>query len=572
MDAQHIASAWLTHYLQCLSSNDIEGATNCFTADGWLRDILVFTWDNRTLRGREKILSYLRENLTRAGLSNLALEERQPKYLSPQASQFGVSFGIVFTTALGPGRGYVHLTSTDDGWKAVTALMLLEDLAGYKEAGPELGVYRNHDVAWEVVNRERRASIESDPYVLIVGAGQCGLVIGARFRQMGIKTLLIDKLPRVGDSWRVRHPTLTLHTPRSQHQLLYQPFPSNWPLYTSRDKMGNWLEQYAINQDLVIWTNSQITLPPVYDADAKKWTVTIDQCGAQHTVHPAHIVCAAGIIGESYLPEIPGSDAFEGMIVHTGTYPGGAAFSGKRVVVVGAGNTSADFCQDLVAQGAQSVTMVQRSKTCVVGKYPEYTRGLLASFPDDVPVDVSDLKYMTVSLKFAKERFAARAGELAAAEKELHEGLTKAGVKVYMGEDGSGMLPLVYERLGGFWVDVGCAQLIMTGKVQVKQGVEVAKYAKNAVVFTDGSKLEADAVIFATGYRKIRESMRKVFGDEIIDRTGQVWGLDEEGELKGVYRPSGYPGFWYAGGDLPHARFFSKRLAIELKAMMVGIK
>ncbi|KAF9003756.1 FAD/NAD-P-binding domain-containing protein [Hymenopellis radicata] len=545
MDAQHIASAWLTQYSQCLSSNDIEGATNCFTSDGWLRDILVFTWDNRTLHGREKILSYLRENLTRTGLSNLTLEEGQPKYLSPQPSQFGVSFGIAFRTALGPGRGYVNLKSTDDGWKAINRAYGLEDLEGYEEAGPELGVYGNHDVAWEDVNRARRAEIESDPYVLIGKweREQCGLVLGARFRQMGIKALLIDKLPRVGDSWRVRHPTLTLHTPRSQHQLLYQPFPSNWPLYTSRDKMGNWLQQYAINQDLVVWTNSQIAFPPSYDADSKKWTVTIDQCGAQQTVHPSHIVCAAGIIGEPYFPEVPGSDAFQGTIIHTGTYPGGAAFAGKRVVVVGAGNTSADFCQDLVAQGAQSVTMVQRSKTCVVGKYPEYTKGLLSGWPDDVPVDVSDLKFAAVSLKFARQRFAARAEELAAVEKELHEGLTKAGLKVYMGEDGSGQLPLVYEKLGGFWVDVGCADLIIAGKVKVKQGVEIAEYEKNTVVFTDGSTLDADAVIYATGYRNIRESMRKVFGNKIIDRTGEVWGLDEEGELKGSTDRLGILGF-----------------------------
>lgn len=52
---------------------------------------------------------------------------------------------------------------------------------------------------------------------MIVGAGQTGLNIAARFQQMNIPTLVVETNNRVGDSWRKRYPTLSLHTPRSHH-------------------------------------------------------------------------------------------------------------------------------------------------------------------------------------------------------------------------------------------------------------------------------------------------------------------------------------------------------------------
>jgi len=65
--------------------------------------------------------------------------------------------------------------------------------------------------------------------------------------------------------------------------------------------------------------------------------------------------------------------------------------------------------------------------------------------------------------------------------------------------------------------------------------------------------------------------MKKLFGEETIERTGPVWGLDDEGELRGCYRPSGHPGLWYGMGDFYHARFFSKQLALEIKAIELGL-
>jgi len=118
---------------------------------------------------------------------------------------------------------------------------------------------------------------------------------------------------------------------------------------------------------------------------------------------------------------------------------------------------------------------------------------------------------------------------------------------------------------------VGCAELIRSGKVKVKQGVEIARFNDRSVVFTDGSSLEADAVIFATSYEGIADTMRTIFGDEAIDRVGPVWGIDKEGELRGCYRPTGHPGLWFTAGEFSVSRSLSKQLALEIKAIELGL-
>ncbi|KAJ6456732.1 hypothetical protein C8R45DRAFT_1110849 [Mycena sanguinolenta] len=110
-----------------------------------------------------------------------------------------------------------------------------------------------------------------------------------------------------------------------------------------------------------------------------------------------------------------------------------------------------------------------------------------------------------------------------------------------MGKDGGGQYPMFFERFGGYFLDVGVTDMIRSGKVKIKQGVEIAQFTKNSAIFTDGSSLEVDAVVFATSYESIRDTMRRLFGDAVIDQTSTVWGVDEEGKINGCYRPTGYP-------------------------------
>ncbi|KAJ7433671.1 FAD/NAD-P-binding domain-containing protein [Mycena galericulata] len=574
LDYPAIASSWLHTFSSALAAGDVPGAVACIAPDGYLRDILVFTWTNRTLNGRARITEYLDTTLKPAGISQAALDTRAhltPGFGPVTHAAMGMSSGFTFETAIGHGQGYFSLVQGTAGeWKALTVLMTLADIRGHEESGPETGFYGGHTLAWHDIHRARREEIERNPHVLIIGGGQTGLNVGARFKQMKIPTLIIETNARIGDNWRKRYPMLTLHTIKTHHTMLYQPYPDTWPQYTPRDKLADWVEHYAISQDLVVWTNSRALPNPAYDPATKRWTVVIDHAGIQATLNPAHIVIAAGTFGAPLTPSIPNADLFAGTTLHAAEYHGGKVFTGKRTLVVGAGNSAADICQDLAFHDAAAVTMLQRSETCVVS-VASVGRMLERLWPADVPTAIADLKADAMPLLLLRKIGSETTDAMWEEERETHAGLREAGLKLTMGKDGSGQYPLVYERFGGYWLDVGVAEQIRMGRVKIKQGVEIARFTENSVVYTDGSSLEVDTVIFATSYESIRETMRRLFGDATIDQTSIVWGTDEEGEINGCYRPSGHPGLWYAAGDFSLSMCRSKQLALEIKAIELGL-
>ncbi|KAL4243845.1 hypothetical protein ABKN59_010876 [Abortiporus biennis] len=610
--ASLLANTWLDKFASSIYQNDAPRLVNdCFLPYGWFRDVLVFSWNLRSLEGITKIEKYLTTTITNnsdnsnrntnqnetplklANVTNITLvsgSDDNQKYHNPRfipKTESGGSSGLElcfkFETRVGYGSGRAQLVAEgqpeSQEFKALTVTMILEEIRGHEEMGYESGVYGEHTLAWGDVLAERKAKIEKDPYVLIVGAGQTGLQVAARFKQMNIASLLIEKNDRVGDTWRKRYPTMTLHTMKRHHELLYQPYPSNWPFYTPRDKLADWLESYAVFQDLTVWTKSALKQRPIYDSDTKKWTVTVsrriqnpggEEVEINVQIQPAHIVLATGTLGKMFKPTLEDESKFQGIIIHGSEYQGGKEFVDKKVIVVGAGNTSIDICQDLCHHKASSVTMVQRSSTCVVTG-DNVTKHMSETWVDGFPVGVGDFKFATTPLGFQRRMAINDQQAMWDEEKELHEKLRKGGIKLNMGPDGSGQFILVFSRCGGYWLDKGGADLIGSGEIKVKQGIQPVKFTENALVFQDGSKLEADVVIFATGYQNIREVNKELFGEEVIDKTSLVYGVDEEYELNGSYRPSGYPGLWFASGDFFHSRFMSKHLALQIKAVELGL-
>ncbi|KAJ7771531.1 FAD/NAD-P-binding domain-containing protein [Mycena metata] len=516
VNPSRVASSWISHFGKALESGDINATVSSIHPDGYFRDILVFSWNNRCLHGHAKLSKYLAGPLDKVFIRDVKLETRTgltPEYglLTDKLPLRAVSAGFIFTCAVGVGRGYFSLVSTGSGkWKALVVMMALADIKGYEEIEHELGVYEGHARAWTDVFIKRRQAVETKPHVLIIGGGQAGLNVAARFKQMDIKALVVETTPRIGDSWRKRYPTLTLHSPKKSNSMLFQPFPKTWPVFTPRDKLADWLEQYAQSQDLIVWTNSRPLPHPVYDNSTKRWTVMVDRAGERVTLHPSHIVVAASTLGAPRMPVIPHQDGFKGSVLHSSAYQGGKPFTGKKVVVVGAANTAADICQDLVFHGAQSITMVQRSATCILSR--DSARIMFdRAFPEDVDIDVSDLMAMARPLSLLSRIERGTVQQSLEEQKTTHQGLAEAGFKIM---EGKGFLTLWYEGRGGFCkatfrdckyvtdvrliaVDVGCAELIRSGKVKIKQGVELAEFNTDSVLFTDGSSLDADAVIFA---------------------------------------------------------------------------
>lgn len=233
--------------------------------------------------------------------------------------------------------------------------------------------------------------------------------------------------------------------------VLYAPYPKTWPIFAPRDKIASWLEHYAETQDLVVWTSSTLASRPEYDQSTRCWRVLISRNGVETPISPAHIVLATGTLGDPYTPRLALASlpSFKGIALHASAYAGGVPFSGLRVLVVGAGTTAADICQDLVAKGAAQVTMLQKNPTCVVSRLAadiEFT-----AWPEEVPYEVSDFRVAAAPLGLLS-KIAKSEGERArrkAMDGEMWEALEKRGFRVVDGISGGGRRELVYQRLGG---------------------------------------------------------------------------------------------------------------------------
>lgn len=393
---------------------------------------------------------------------------------------------------------------------------------------------------------------------------------------LGVLTLIIDRNEEVGDNWRKRYHQLVLHDPVWFDHLPYLPFPDTWPVFTPKDKLGDWFQSYAKILDLNIWTRAHPE-SATWDPIQRQWTVKVIRSSPEgdevRTLHPKHIIQATGHAGKAYLPEIKGMDGFRGdFIGHSSQFPGAnPKGKGGKALVIGACNSSHDICQDFYEQG-YDVTMVQRSTTCVVSSEAATEILLGALYEEGGPAtEDSDLWLWGLPVEVLKALHVDLAKKQVAMDAELLEGLEKAGFKLDRGPDDCGLFIKYLQRGGGYYFEVGASKLVIDGKIKVKGGVEVIEVLPHGVRFSDGTELEADELVFATGYENMRTQARIVFGDEIADKVNDIWGFDEHGEMRTLWRKSGHPGFWFHGGNLAMCRYFSRLLALQIKAQLLGL-
>lgn len=207
------------------------------------------------------------------------------------------------------------------------------------------------------------------------------------------------------------------------------------------------LETYAITQELIVWTNSSPVGRPVYDHGSHRWAITIDRDGQEVALHPGHIILATGTLGAPKIPQIRDRDRFLGTVIHATQYNEPSPYIGKEVIVVGAGNTSIDICQDLAQAGAKSVTMIQRSSTCISAREVDNAR-IAKGFPPEVPVQVCDFKIASVPrgyvVRTSMEKEALR--QYWEASKSTLDKLKKGGVNFNLEKP---QVVLWLEKMGG---------------------------------------------------------------------------------------------------------------------------
>lgn len=582
-EPRKIAQTWLADLARALEARDLDAIDSLFLPDGYWRDLLALTWDLRTLKGPERIKLVLDERLDASGLSDLLIDAERPAELveADEATRWIEAF-FTFSTAEGEGRGVVRLMpdggdGDGGGWKGWTFLTALQELRGHEMArrehrphGPKHTPGENSE-NWLDRRFAEMQFDDTDPSVLVVGAGQGGLSVAASLRLLDVPTLVVEKNERVGDNWRKRYHSLVLHDPVWADHLPYLPFPDSWPIYTPKDKLADWFESYADAMELNVWTGTTL-LDSSYDDEAGRWTVRLARSdGSERVLHPRHVVLATGALGEPNVPEIPGMDEFEGTVHHSSAHQGGAPWAGKRAVVIGACNSGHDIAQDFHEQGAD-VTLVQRSATYVMSQVhgiPTIFGSLY--YEGGPPLEDADLLNAGYPFELQIEFAKAQTVAIADLDAELLTGLERAGFQLTRGADGGGLMSLALRRGGGYYIDVGCSQLIVDGKVKVRAGAGIERFTRTGLCLSDGSELEADVVVLATGYANMRETARRLFGDETADRLIPVWDMDEEGEINALWRDSGHPGFWFMGGPLVMARIYSRYLALQIKALEEGL-
>ncbi|KAB5527989.1 dimethylaniline monooxygenase (N-oxide forming) [Coniochaeta sp. 2T2.1] len=591
IDPVKVATDIITSFNTAIANKDFDRVASLFHEHGYWRDHLALSWDFRTFKGREAIASRLRENCT---LTKVSVDQdndwKKPKFfpLDGFGKVMGIQIYTTIATEVGTGRGIVFLAEKNKEWKIWTFYTSLTALNGHEEPlGPRRAKGVNHGANPERKNwsDRRRDEVEfrdSEPDVLIIGAGQAGLTAHARLKMLNVPTLIIDRNDEVGDNWRKRYKQLVLHDPVWFDHLPYLPFPPHWPVFTPKDKLGEWFDVYAKALELNIWTKSTPTSATYSPAD-KRWTATISRTLPSGTVetrtfHPKHIIQATGHAGKAYIPSTPGMSSFTGsLLCHSSSFPGAtpnpnssSKGNKRKAVIIGACNSSHDICQDYHEQG-YDVTMVQRSTTCVVSSEAA-TEILLGTIfeeggPETEDADLWMWGHPAETLKALHVDLCTKQQEK---DKSLLSGLAKAGFRLDKGPDDTGLFFKYLQRGGGYYFDVGASQLIIEGKIKVKHA-EVSEILPTGVRFTDGSELEADEIVLATGYENMKTQAGLVFGDEIGDKVKDVWGFDEHGEVRSLWRRSGHPGFWFHGGNLAMCRYFSRLLALQIKAQLLGL-
>lgn len=421
-----------------------------------------------------------------------------------------------------------------------------------------------------------QASSPTDNYQL--GAGQGGLSAHARLKMLNVPTLIVDFNDNVGDNWRKRYHQLVLHDPVWIDHLPYIPFPEWWPIFTPKDKLADFFEAYAKLLELNVWTKTSVESGS-WDDSQKRWTVTVrktlpDGSTETRTLHPKHIIQSTGHSGKANIPDIKGWDSFKGDIIcHSSEFPGAKPNSkGKKAIVVGACNSSHDICQDYYENG-YDVTMVQRSTTCVVSSESICKISLAVVYEEGgPPTEDADLMSWGTPAEVTKATHLEVTKLHQEKDKATLEGLAKAGFKTDKGPDDCGLYIKYFQRGGGYYIDVGASQLIVDGKIKVKQGQEITEVLPNGLRFADGTELEADEIIFATGYQNMRTQATGIFGEKVGEKLRDIWGFDDSGEFRALWRDSGHPGFWFHGGNLAICRYYSKLLALRIKAQLEGLE
>lgn len=572
------AQAWLAAFNDALRNGDEAAAARLFLDEGYWRDVLAFQWEIRSLTGPGSFMARLFAEGRARGVRDFAIDERYTEPMMQSRSGRQVIETIFrFSTDLGPGNGVLRLQEIPAGsgqWRAWGFMTSLQELASHperiKNRRPVRVETRNPGDNWVDKVRQDSAFVDEEPEVLVVGAGHSGVMIAARLRAMGAKVLTVDSLPRVGDIWRNRYHTLQLHNEVYSIDFPYMRYPETWPAFLPKDMYADWIEFYARAMELAVWTSTRFE-GAERDEAAGHWNARLRLAdGSERVVHPKHVVMATGgISGRKFYPKLPGLDSFKGTVAHSADVRPNESFSGKKAIVVGTSTSAHDVALELTQRGCQ-VTMVQRSPTVVVNIDPANL--IYNTYKEGRSIDEIDVVTIANNFDATIKSFRLFTEAVEKMDRELLEGLHKIGFRTDSGYLEGGYFANYLHRGGGYYLNVGASELLIDGRIKLVQNDQIERYEARGARLRDGSLLEADVVVLATGYMNQEADVHEYFGPAVAARVGRIWGWDEGGELRRAWRPTGQRGLWLHLGGVPQSRTYSKFLAIQVVAELRGIK
>lgn len=339
--------------------------------------------------------------------------------------------------------------------------------------------------------------------VVVVGAGAAGLATAAALRERGRAVQVLERADRVGASWAGRYDSLHLHTVRWLSGLPGLPIPRSYGRWVARDDLLQYLATYARKRSVGPELGTTVTR---IDRDGTGgWVVRTDRGDRV----ASRVVVATGYSHTPRRPEWPGVETFPGDVRHSADYREPSPYAGKRVLVVGAGNSATEIALDLLRVGAE-VTLSVRTP-------PNIVRRDAFGVPSQV---------FGIALKRVPERFmdplTATLRRISVPDLTAH-GLPRSA-DPYSTFRRTGTVPIL---------DTGIVDAVRAGRVRVVAAT--VSVDGPTVHLADGRSLTPDAVVAATGFATGLEPM--VGHLDVLDRRGvpTVHGADDHPAARGLH-------------------------------------
>ena len=367
---------------------------------------------------------------------------------------------------------------------------------------------------------------------LVIGAGPAGLASAQCLGALGVHATILEKRDNVGAVWRGHYDRLHLHTPRASSSLPGLWMPRSFGRYPSRDQLVAYFENYA----------ATFGLKPRFDVRVgavrragEGWRVEAGSLTYEARV----VVVAAGLASFPSLPSFPGQERFVGPSIHSSAYRNGLPYKGKRVLVVGFGNSGAEIALDLCESGAEAALSV-RSPVRILPRelfgVPIVSFALMQKLLPAKIVDAINAPIIRLTLGTPEDI-----------------GLVQSpkGPAQMVAEDGK--IPVL---------DVGTVAKIRAGLIKTYPGI--AKFDAGGVIFADGRRADFDAVIFATGFKP---DYRALLPDalEALDARGMPIITDRRSAAPGLYFVGARPA---ATGQLREIGIAARRVARDAQAYL----